>query len=186
VSDSVNWFGFEVPEVLAPVLDRLFARETFYDRAGASPYLSRWYVLGDPEDGKGGRPARALSLFVHCIHRSDDDQALHNHPWLWSVALFFRGGYCEERRVDYPDLGTRVVRRLVLPGMLNVIRGDDFHRVDLFGGQVGPERASWSIFRAGPKKQGWGFWDRVTGSYWPKDEFIARVRAGIPKEEPTR
>jgi hypothetical protein len=171
----VSFVGFEVPEWVAPLLDRLFVRETFFDRAGLSRYLSRWYVLGDPDDGKHGRTPHPFSFFVHCIHRSDDDQALHNHPWTWSVSFIVSGGYLEERRARavYPDAAPRVVTRRVRPFTFNVIRGNDFHRVDLVG------RESWSFFLAGPKLQPWGFWDRATGDFWPKDEFIRRVREGL-------
>lgn len=161
--------GDRVGRVVRRLLD-LLPRETFYDRAGDSPYLSRWYLAGDPDDGKRGRAPRRASLFMHCIHRSDDDRALHNHPWAWSVALVLSGGYSEERRVTRSGHHA-VVRRRVGPGTVNVIRGDDFHRVDLLSG------TSWSLFLAGPKVTAWGFWERETGEFTLKDEFIRNLRA---------
>lgn len=96
-----------------------------YDRAGGSPYLSRWYLLDRFREGKG------IAIFLHRFHRGDDDQELHNHPWVWSVSFILAGGYREERRLR--GWAKRFVHvREVRPWSFNVIRGDDFHRVDLY------------------------------------------------------
>lgn len=159
-----------------------------YDREGESPYLSRHYLVGGAshpdgappfdmygnprpgatfEDGDSWRP----QLYLHKFHRGDDDQELHNHPWAWSVSLILAGGYAEERRVEVSPGVHRVVARGILPFSLNVIRGNDFHRVLLV------ERDAWSLFLAGPKTQGWGFWNRKSGEFTPWREFLARKRA---------
>jgi hypothetical protein len=151
------------------ILEKLFGRpRVIYDREGGSPYLSRWYLLGSVFDDTGKRVARSrlpFSLFLHKFHRSDDDGALHSHPWRWSVAFILRGGYSEERRV-----GDRVVRRVKLPFQLNLIRGTDFHRVDLLG------ESCWTLFLAGPKASSWYFWDRFTKKRAGWREFKAEKR----------
>jgi hypothetical protein len=130
-----------------------------YDRAGVSPYLSRWY-LHEHRHGKG------IAIFLHCFHRGDDDLELHNHPWTWSVALILAGGYREERRV-----GDDVIVRQLRPFSINVIRGTDFHRVDLYNNEA------WSLFVAGPQTGlSWGFWNRLTRTFTPWREFINRKR----------
>lgn len=130
------------------------------DREGGSAYLSRWYIAGRGKDYDGGAKDIAapgllgrlpFNVFLHRFHRSDDDGALHNHPWSWSVSFILAGGYSEERRV-----GDEVVRREVRPWRINVIRRDDFHRVDLL------EHDAWTIFVASPKVGTWHFWDRGT------------------------
>lgn len=124
------------------------------DREGGSPYLSRFYLLGNRFNNHGIRVSRSwlpFSLYLHQFHRSDDDGALHSHPWRWSVSLILSGGYSEERRV-----GDNVVRRNMRPWSINVICGSDYHRVDLFGCEA------WSLFLAGPKVSTWYFWDRST------------------------
>ena len=52
---------------------------------GPDPYLLRWHVI--PRN-------RLLNVYVHKFLRSDDDRALHDHPW-WFVSLILRGRYDE-------------------------------------------------------------------------------------------
>jgi|HubBroStandDraft_2_1064218.scaffolds.fasta_scaffold00001_7 hypothetical protein len=173
------------------VTSKMAPPRVIYDRAGGSPYLSRWYLYGSPKasDGKpvfnwDGNPRSGitwtdrtgpLAIYLHRFHRGDDDLDLHSHPWLWSVSLILAGGYREERRAfhgKWGDMGTvwHVAERVLRPGMFNVIRGDDFHRVDLL------EEDAWSLFFAGPRVSSWSFWDRWTGETTPWREFIARKR----------
>jgi hypothetical protein len=162
-------------------LGRLLGQpRVIFDRAGGSPYLSRWYILGRPYMADGSSPIdrfgnpkpeavfpRGLGVYLHRFHRSDDDFALHNHPWAWARALILAGGYSEERR----ESDHRTVRRhLRLPRDVVRIDADDFHRVDLL------EEDSWSLFIAGPKSSSWGFWDRRTLEYVGWREFIGRIR----------
>lgn len=160
------------------LVSRLPPPRVIFDRAGRSPYLSRWYVFGGARDGDGGEafdrfgnPKRTavftsgVNVFVHRFHRGDDDVALHNHPWHWAISIVLAGGYTEERRY-----GDKVARREVRPPAINLIRAQDFHRVDLL------EEDCWSIFIAGPRAGSWGFWDRDSGQFWPWREFISLVR----------
>lgn len=149
--------------MMRSLLHRLVRRmpdpRVIFDRDGVSPYLSRWY-LKQHDRGRG------IARFLHCFHRGDDDLELHNHPWEWSVAFILSGGYREERRV-----GDDVIVRELRPGSINIIRADDFHRVDLYSDE------SWSLFIAGPQTgRGWGFWNRETGEFTPWREFITRKR----------
>jgi hypothetical protein len=156
-----------------------------YDREGVSPYLSRWYIIGRPRMADGsapidrfGNPKKdaifppGLGVYLHKFHRSDDDGALHNHPWRWARAVILAGGYREERRAA----GDVVVTRYRRP--LDVVRVDreDFHRVDLL------ESDSWSLFIAGPKASSWGFWDRDTGVFEHWRAYIDRLRASKREE----
>lgn len=80
---------------LAP---RLFGNaRVIFDRAGGSPYLSRWYVFGSPKASDGlpvfdamGNPRAGITwdertgpvgIYLHKFHRGDDDPECHNHPW---------------------------------------------------------------------------------------------------------
>jgi hypothetical protein len=148
-----------------------------YDREGGTPYLSRWYLIGkkpeDDPDLKGqiiaSEEKKKFDLFLHRFHRSDDDGALHNHPWSWAVSLVLAGGYMEERRV-----GDKVARRIVRPLSLNFIRGEDYHRVDL----IGPDRDAWSLFLVGPRVKTWYFWDRDTKARMQWRSFIEMKQRG--------
>lgn len=134
------------------------------DRSGTSPYLSRWYMIGKrrgEEEGVKDTLERYFNLFLHRFHRSDDDGALHNHPWAWSLSFVLVGGYWEEKRI-----GDRVVRRRVRPFTFNFIRGSDYHRVDLI------EEDAWSLFLVGPRVSTWFFWDREHKEKQRWDLFI--------------
>lgn len=50
-----------------------------------TPYMLRWYVI---------RKRRFLSVYLHQILRSDDDRALHDHPWA-TLSVLLRTGYYE-------------------------------------------------------------------------------------------
>jgi len=171
IRSLVEWLASKLPHP-----------RVIYDRNGVSPYLSRYYFLGNPFVRDGSSPFDAsgrphphaiwpdgkIGLYLHRFHRGDDDGALHNHPWEWAVSFVLLGGYWEERRV-----GNRVVRHEVRPGTLNFISASDFHRVDLRDGEA------WTLFMVGPKSQGWGFWDRVTGQYMPWRQFIDEIRGEL-------
>lgn len=51
------------------------------------PYLIRWWVI--PRN-------RWFNIYLHEIRRSDDDRALHDHPWL-NASIILQGGYFEHR-----------------------------------------------------------------------------------------
>lgn len=124
------------------------------------PYLSRYYLFRSP-DGSRRLP---FGTFLHCFHRSDEDRDLHNHPWGTSVSVILYGGYIEERLV-----GDRIVRRVFRPGSINVIRKNDFHRVDLLADEC------WTLFFAGFREQSWGFRERDTGRFVDYRDYPARA-----------
>src|SRR6185436_5414494 len=51
----------------------------------ADPYLLRWHII--PRN-------RRFNVYMHQLRRSDDDRALHDHPWP-NVSLVLRGHYVE-------------------------------------------------------------------------------------------
>ena len=157
---------------------RLPKPRVIYDREGGTPYLSRWYLIGNFNTdvefaGQSSEPTkrRPFELYLHRFHRSDDDSTLHNHPWRWALSLVLVGGYSEERRV-----GDRVVRRNVWPLRFNFVRGSDYHRVDLFG------QDAWTLFLVGPKVSSWYFWDRDLKARMHWRRFIDVKRNGAVHE----
>lgn len=127
------------------------------------PYLTRWYLWpGGPRSGGDGvTPNAPFAVFIHYFHRSDEDREQHNHPWDVSVALVLAGGYVEERGDAVRTFG---------PGSINIIRKDDYHRVDL----LDPKQGSWSLFIAGKNVGSWGFRDDHTGEHIPWHEYLER------------
>lgn len=131
-----------------------------------SVYLRRYGVVDLPDGGH---------VYLHRIERSDEDSALHDHPWP-ANALILVEGYREERRVVDVTMPTRydVERQRFKPGDVNPIMTDTFHRIDLIDG-----RPAWTILLTGPKVQrphgqdSWSFWDRATGATTGYVEYLA-------------
>jgi len=121
-----------------------------------NPYLTRYFFFG--------KERKYFNIFLHRFHASDKDRAdngtllLHHHPWRFSLSLILAGGYSEERR--QPD--DTIERRDYIPGSLNYLNDQHFHRVDLL------ESDGWSLFMTGWRRKAngrWGFWDRQERLY---------------------
>lgn len=103
-------------------------------------YLSRWHII--PRNPW-------FNIYLHKFSGSDDDRALHDHPW-WSVSFLLKGRlvehYDEPRRL-YPK---RLVR--IVPRWLPVFRRAEFaHRLELV------REPAWTLFITGPRRREWGF-----------------------------
>lgn len=122
-----------------PFADRLIARLTrrppdFVIGGGERPYLRRWYVI--PHN-------RVCNVYLHHFLRSDDDRALHTHPWA-NLSILLRGAYREHTPgggVSDLTAGHWKFRR----------SGNMAHRIELTAGPC------WTLFVTGPKYQEWGF-----------------------------
>jgi len=113
------------------------------------PYLRRWWLL--PRN-------RLFNIYLHHFLRSDDDRALHDHPWP-NVSILLTGSYVEvlpatPARPNGALLTTRLRQRFAV-----VARGPRAaHRVSLLRDEMGRERPVWTLFITGPKVRDWGFW----------------------------
>lgn len=162
----VNWLCWKIVES--------FPNRTKTIYIDDDPYLLRFFIK---------HSGRLPGMYLHHFFRGDNDRDLHDHPWKLSGSLILTGGYVEERLVDleaWMNYPTRealavarpggkqglVIKRYVGPGTINIIRGDDFHRVDLVGD------SAWTIFVSGNKNKDWGFWERDTGRVIPHREYL--------------
>jgi hypothetical protein len=100
-------------------------------------YLRRWFVI--PRNG-------FFNIYLHEFRRSDDDRALHDHPW-WNVSLLLQNEYVEH---TIPQGGINL-RKLYKAGDLKFRSAKSAHRVELTNG------ATWSLFITGPNVRTWGF-----------------------------
>lgn len=133
------------------------------------PYLRRWFVI--PRN-------LVFNVYLHQFLRSDDDRALHDHPWLFNASLILRGGYIEHTiRAGGVAVRTRRDR-----GSMAFRWGPAPHRVELLSlADVMPSQPSatdipvccWTLFITGPKVRTWGFhcpeqgwipWQRFTAA----------------------
>lgn len=96
-----------------------------------NPYLRRWHLTP-----RGDDPA----LYLHHFLRSDDDRALHDHPWA-SVSIILAGSYLEHTHGDI------------------IVRDpQSAHRVQLHTDTAtGSEIPCWTLFAVGPRVREWGF-----------------------------
>ena len=95
-------------------------------------YLHRWYMI--PRN-------RFFNIYLHKFGRSDDDRALHCHPW-YSVSFLLKG-----EMIEHNFKGIKAIRRFI-----PVFRTAKFaHRLELVKGPV------WTLFITGPKIREWGF-----------------------------
>ncbi len=99
-----------------------------------SPYLKRWWLI--PKNW-------FFNVYLHQFLRSDDDRALHDHPW-WNLSWLLRGGY-----VEVTPHG-RVRRRC---GSVVARFATTKHRIELINGNP-----CWTLFITGPRIRDWGFW----------------------------
>lgn len=100
-----------------------------------NPYLRRWYVI--PRNAWG-------NIYLHEILRSDDDHALHDHPWS-SRSFVLSGGYWEHTPLGVWWRG---------PGSIIEREARGLHRLEL-----DPTRATraLSLFTTGAREREWGF-----------------------------
>ncbi|MCQ4165110.1 hypothetical protein [Tahibacter harae] len=103
----------------------------------AAPYLKRWFLI--PRN-------RWFNIYLHLFLRSDDDRALHDHPWL-NCSLLLQGQYTEHTIAA----GGVHHRALRLAGDVVVRRAKSAHRIELHAGSC------ITLFFTGPVRRGWGF-----------------------------
>jgi hypothetical protein len=104
----------------------------------ADPYLHRWYVI--PRN-------RFFNVYLHEFLRSDDDRALHDHPWFW-LSFLLRGEYVEHTIAA----GGIHRRRRFRAGSMRVHSPWFAHRLE-----IEPGVACWTLFVTGPRLREWGF-----------------------------
>ena len=153
------------------ILNWLFKHKTVVN-CDRQPYLTRWYVFR----------SAPVAIFIHRFHRSDEDRALHDHPWSFITFILWRG-YVEHTdrpcslcvggagyNVFFPARcpfcgGTEIERSLdrKYPGMICWRPAEWRHRVELVGG-----RPAWTLVVRFRERRIWGFWERTGFIAWNK------------------
>lgn len=124
-------------------------------------YMDRW-ILQTPW----------CSLRIHHIRRSDDDRALHDHPFHY-VSWLIWGCYSEVLPADFDEArafgtlaqdvrGPFILRRRRWLS-LAVRRGVDSHRIVV-------ERPCWTLVFSSPRYRRWGFYTADGWVYWREAE----------------
>ncbi len=128
----------------------------------SAPYMLRWWLI--PRN-------RFFNIYLHKFLRSDEDRALHDHPWA-SLGMILKGEYIEHMP-RYPHWwkvhGHRQTITKVRRAWRPVFRrSTDIHRIELmkewkpfiprWGWSMAEEKPVWTLFITGPKLREWGFW----------------------------
>lgn len=137
-----------------------------------APYLLRWWVI--PRN-------RFFNIYLHCFCRSDDDRALHDHPYLFNCSVLLRGQYREWVLFDKTKHAhiARMSAGLPMPYAAATDRaapaiaprwGKSPHRIELTNGHC------WTLFITGPRVREWGFYCPQGWKPWHK--FTAPGKPG--------
>ena len=124
------------------------------------PYLKRWWLI--PRN-------RWFNVYLHHFLRSDDDRALHDHPW-WNLSVLLSGRYVEHT-ISAGGVHVKTERRA---GQRKFRAASAAHRIELVDGPC------WTLFITGPRLREWGFhcpqgwrhWRQFTSG--PRGETIGR------------
>lgn len=121
-----------------------------------NPYLYRWWVI--PRN-------RWFSIYLHKFMRSDDDRALHDHPWI-NCSILLRGSYVEHT-IDQGGINHR--RKYSTGDVRMRWSGKLAHRVEI-------DKPCWTLFIRGPVYRHWGF--HCPAGWVPWEKFVARDDIG--------
>lgn len=140
----------------------------------ANPYMHRWYVI--PRN-------RWFNIYLHHFLRSDDDRALHDHPW-WNMSILLKGSYIEhvpENPKAWFERGDRHIKKLFRKrGAFYLRKANSVHRVELRRGYnwdgTTYEIPCWTLFITGPRIRDWGFWCPKGWVFWKN--FVAEHQGG--------
>jgi hypothetical protein len=133
-----RWWGF-------------FKRRVIH--TGNEPYLVRWHII--PRN-------KWFNIYLHHILKSDDERALHDHPWA-SLSFKLKGPLSEvyslPLAVGFEGMPSHDRN---IPWLWPVYRSSTFaHRLVL-----PPGKSAWTIFITGRHVRLWGFWCPQGWRYW--------------------
>jgi len=131
-----------------------------------NPYMLRYYLV--PRNPY-------LNVYLHKFLRSDDDRALHDHPW-WFLSVMLKGGYWEHRKGkakwrESPSVAIRKADTAHRVELDYEYIYDDYHR------NLGSrEKPYWTLIFTGPKIREWGFYCPQGWRHW--HEFVLKNGCG--------
>jgi hypothetical protein len=119
-------------------------------------YMRRWWVI--PRN-------RFFNIYLHHFLRSDDDRALHDHPW-WNASILLNGKYTEHTIAK----GGVHHRAEYITGAIKLRTATYAHRIELTDGPC------WSLFLTGPNIREWGF--HCPAGWRPWQKFVDSNNSG--------
>lgn len=134
------------------------------DDASTTDYLHRWWRVS--------RSRWRGNIYIHKFLHSDDDRALHDHPWA-NASILLEGNY-----IEHTPRGEFMREE----GFVYVRRASQAHRVELlkevpWAKDAGKERSCVTMFITGPKVRDWGFLCPNGWRYW--QDFVKPMGDGV-------
>lgn len=143
------------------------------------PYMLRWHVMRKnklshiADHGPIEAVRRAIqcpftleNAYIHRFKRSEDERALHDHPWPW-VSIVMQGEYIEhvpaDPRCPFGPTATRIRRTGSVAMRFDAAAP---HRVEL------TDNEPLTMFMTGTKAREWGFY--CEAGWRHNDLFMAR------------
>jgi hypothetical protein len=152
-------------------------------------YLRRFFLR---RGKKGSTTGDEGGIFLHVIHRNDDDRDPHDHPWDFT-SVILKGGYVDEQwrwdEGDYDEEGCearihdgcggscngdgstgspgyRTFTDTEPVGVGSIVRryADHLHRVQ----GIVPGRPAWTLVFTGARRHDWGFVTETGWQHWRK------------------
>lgn len=128
------------------------------DRVIGVDYMRRWHAV--PRN-------RFVNVYLHEFSGSDDDRALHDHPWM-SCSVILRGWYLEHLPANAANPAGETRAHFRDTGSVTVRRASAAHRIEISRAPVV------TLFITGPRRREWGFWCAKGWRHWrvftdPKD-----------------
>lgn len=115
-------------------------------------YLRRWHII----------PRNPLfNVYLHEFSGSDDDRALHDHPW-WSCSLILDGWYIEHVPLYKNNPAGTNVPKFRDTGAITFRNATAAHRIQIL------QRPAITLFITGPRRREWGFWCKNGWRHWRK------------------
>lgn len=141
-------------------INRLFKHKTIVN-CNREPYLTRWYLFRRPR----------IAFFLHLFIRSDEERALHDHPWSFITIILWRGYIEHTENIEVCECGSfdckfsKLVKRArrKWPLMICWRPAEWRHRVELVKGK----QAVTIVIRFKERRE-WGFWERTGFVQWNK------------------
>lgn len=135
----------------------MYRKPDFIVGPPTDPYLLRWWII----------PRNTwANVYLHEFLRSDDDRALHDHPW-HSLSIVLSGGYWEHR----PN-GSRTWYG---PGSI-LWRGATYTHMIELPEKDGKPLPCRTLFLTGPTVRVWGF--HCPQGWKPWFKFVNRDEPG--------
>lgn len=125
-------------------------------------YLQRWYLI--PRNP-------ILNVYLHRFEGSDDDRALHDHPW-HSLSILLKGRLREYVFSNALPPGKMIEIRHPSRFLPVFRRATHAHRLELIQGPA------WTIFITGPRFRQWGFHCPNGWRHWRNFTDASGLRTG--------